>query len=396
MWRVKEMDDLMLSSQRNLFDMPRDVGYFNAAAWGPIPISAVEVGRDGAARKSRPWEIPPGFDEVQFERARSAAAGLLNASADDVALISSVGYGVCTAAKIFQVPRGSRVLVLDNDHASPILDWMVRAEDGGFEIVKVRVGSDHDWTSAILEEIARPDQAPVALASISSVHWSDGGLVDLEAVQAALQACGAALLIDATHAAGVMSLDVQRLDPDFVIFPTYKWLLGPYGRAFVYVAKRHQEGVPLEQTGYGRKGVSGEADRYFADLDYVENARRFDMGERDFFVSLAVATHSIELVQSWGIDQIRARMTMLTRSIADGLQARGVAVSMLNEAYRAPHILSLGFPNGMPDRFMATLAEQNVYAASRLGRLRISPHVYNDEADCDRLVDALAKAMCQQ
>ena len=383
----------MLSSRRNLFDVPRHVGYFNAAAWGPIPISAVEVGQQGAALKSRPWEIPVGHDQAQIERARAAAAALINASQDDVALISSVGYGVCTAAKIFEVPHGSRVLVLDNDHSSPVLEWMVRADGGAFEVATVRVGSDHDWTSALLEEIARPDQPPIALASISSVHWSDGGLIDLELVQAALKRHGAGLLIDATHAAGVMPLDVTRLDPDFVIFPTYKWLLGPYGRAFIYVARRHQGGIPLEQTGYGRKGVSGEAERYFADLDYVDNARRFDMGERDFFVSLAVAAHSIELVQSWGIEAVRARMAMLTKSMADDLQARDIEVSVLNEAYRAPHVLSLGFPNGMPDGFVAALAAHNVYAASRLGRLRISPHVYNDETDCARLVDAVQHAM---
>ena len=350
-------------------------------------------GATGAARKSRPWEVPAGFDQAQFERTRTAAAGLINASPDDVALISSVGYGVCTAAKVFDVPRGSRVLVLDNDHSSPVLEWMVRAGDGAFEVVTVRAGADRDWTSALLEEIARTDRAPVALASISSVHWSDGGLIDLEPVQAALRACGAGLLIDATHAAGVMSLDVTKLDPDFVIFPTYKWLLGPYGRAFIYVAKRHQGGVPLEQTGYGRKGVSGEGDPYFADLDYVESARRFDMGERDFFVSLDVAAYSIELLQSWGIEPVQARLAMLTKHIADGLVERDVAVTMLSEKYRAPHVLSLGFPDGMRDGFVATLAEHKVYAAPRLGRLRISPHVYNDEVDCDRLVDALQLAM---
>ncbi|HBY31280.1 MAG TPA: aminotransferase, partial [Bradyrhizobium sp.] len=42
-------------------------------------------------------------------------------------------------------------------------------------------------------------------------------------------------------------MDVTKLDPDAVIFPTYKWLIGPYGRAFLYIAKRHQNGVPLEQ-----------------------------------------------------------------------------------------------------------------------------------------------------
>jgi kynureninase len=61
----------------------------------------------------------------------------------------------------------------------------------------------------------------------------------------------------------VLAMDVQRLDPDFVIFPTYKWLLGPYGRAFLYVAKRHQGGIPLEQTASGRRNVRAENAVYF-------------------------------------------------------------------------------------------------------------------------------------
>src|SRR5207245_11645019 len=59
----------------------------------------------------------------------------------------------------------------------------------------------------------------------------------------AARARGAALLIDATHSAGVLALDVRALDPDLLVFPTYKWVLGPYGRAFLYIAKRRQNGV---------------------------------------------------------------------------------------------------------------------------------------------------------
>ena len=94
--------------------------------------------------------------------------------------------------------------------------------------------------------IERSGAAPIGLASISSVHWSDSGLIDIDRVGAALRQRGAALLVDATQSAGVLAMDVPRLDPDFVIFPTYKWLLGPYGRAFLYVAKRRQGGIPLE------------------------------------------------------------------------------------------------------------------------------------------------------
>lgn len=383
----------MLQCQRHLFDIPRDVCFFNAAAWSPLPISAVEAGQVAAARKSRPWEMTDGFDQEQFERARKGAAGLINASPDDVALISSVGYGVSTAAKIFEPPAGGRVLVLGSDHSSPVLEWMSRSREGDFAVEVVEAGADHDWTAALLEAIERPGAKPLALASISSVHWSDGGLVDLDRVQTALKRHGAGLLIDATHAAGVMTLDVAALDPDFVVFPTYKWLLGPYGRAFLYVAERHQGGVPLEQTSYGRKRVVATDPQYFTDLDYVENARRFDMGERDFWVSLDVASHSIELIHGWGIEAVRDRLQMLTTRIADGLAERSVPVEVLAPQLRAPHLLGLGFPDGMPAGFAERLAAERVYAAVRLGRLRISPHVYNDEADCDRLVEVLSAVL---
>lgn len=377
----------MLPSQRHLFDIPREVCYLNAAAWSPLPLAAMEAGQAGAARKARPWELADGFQEAQFERARAAAARLINAAPDDVALIPSVGYGVSTAAKAMDLPPGSRILVLDRDHTAPVLEWMARAGAADYRIETVAPGSDGDWTAAVLEAIARPDAPPVALASISSIHWSDGGLIDLSRVQAALRGQGGMLLVDATHAAAVLDLDVARLDPDFLIFPTYKWLLGPYGRAFLYVAKRHQHGIPLEQTSYGRKGVSSADPVYFRDLDYVENARRFDMGERDFFVSLDVAATSMELILDWGLDAVRDRLAMLTGALETG------PVSMLPRDLRAPNILSLGFPDGMPEGLPERLAAAGVHAAVRLGRLRISPHVYNDEGDCARCVAALRQIL---
>jgi selenocysteine lyase/cysteine desulfurase len=60
---------------------------------------------------------------------------------------------------------------------------------------------------------------------------------------------------------------------------------------------------------------------------------------------------------------------------------------------RAPHILSLGFRDGMPTGLVEGLAAEGIYVAPRLGRLRISPHVYNDEEDADRLVAALGRRL---
>jgi selenocysteine lyase/cysteine desulfurase len=386
----------MLPSQRDLFEMPRHICYLNSASYSPLPLKTQEAGRAGVGRKGTPWTLDAGFANTQHERARAAAARLINAGPADVALIASVGYGVATAAKVVAIPRGARIIVLENDHSSPVLEWQTRAEAQGFVIETVRQPDDGDWTSAVLATIERSGAPPVGLASISSVHWSDGGLIDVEAIAAALRRQGAMFLIDATQSAGVLAMDVARLDPDFVIFPTYKWLLGPYGRAFVYVAKRHQGGIPLEQTSFGRRDVRAENDVYLADLRYVADARRFDMGERDHFISMEMAAIGMEMMAEWGTAAVSQRLATLTERIADGL--RGIGVSVPERRVRAPHILSLnfknfGFKDGMTKGLVEGLAADGIYVAPRLGRMRISPHVYNDEADCDRFVAALTRRL---
>src|SRR5579863_78955 len=379
----------MLDSQRSLFSVPRDICYLNSASYSPLPLRTQEAAREAVGRKAAPWTLDADFANRQHERARAAAARLINAEAGDIALISSVSYGVATVGRILDIPADTRVLVLENDHCSPILEWQTRAGPSGFTVETVRQPLDGDWTAAVLASIERAGAPRLALASISSVHWSDGGMIDVEKVAAALKRHGALFLIDATHAVGVIPMDVRKLDPDFVIFPTYKWLLGPYGRAFIYVAKRHQHGIPLEQTGFGRREVRSDAEIYFADLSYVSGARRFDMGERDHFISMEMAAIGMEMMAEWGTEAVAGRLKMLTDRIAEGLA--GTKLRLVDTRFRAPHILSLGFAGGLPGGLVEGLAEAGIYVAARLARMRLSPHVFNDEEDADRLVAALKK-----
>jgi selenocysteine lyase/cysteine desulfurase len=163
-------------------------------------------------------------------------------------------------------------------------------------------------------------------------------------------------------------------------------VLGPYGRAFLYVAKRRQDGVPLEQTPFGRRSVSSERVPYFADLAYAPTARRFDMGERDHFIGLDMAATGMEMMAGWGQGAIAERCAMLTARLEEGLAAAGALLP--KRSLRAPHILCVSFAGGMPAGLPESLAAQGAYAAPRLGRLRISPHIYNDEEDVDRFVAA--------
>ena len=124
----------MLPSQRALFDIPRHICYLNAASYSPLPLRTLEAGRAAVGRKGAPWTLEASFANAQHERARTAAARLIHAEPADIALIPSISYGVATAAKLLTPGRGTRVLVLENDHSSPVLEWHARAEAQGFAV----------------------------------------------------------------------------------------------------------------------------------------------------------------------------------------------------------------------------------------------------------------------
>ncbi len=116
------------------------------------------------------------------------------------------------------------------------------------------------------------------------------------------------------------------------------------------------------------------------------------MGERDHFISLEMASIGMEMMAQWGADAVKARLGMLTEQLAGALRDFGVMIP--DAAVRAPHVLSLHFPNGMPDALIERLAAENVHVAPRIGRMRISPHVYNDEEDVDRFVTTFRQLAC--
>ncbi len=207
------------------------------------------------------------------------------------------------------------------------------------------------------------------------MHWSDGGLIDVDKVGAALRRHGAAFLIDATQGAGVVAMDVKRLDPDFVIVPDLQMAARALRPRLLYVAKRHQNGVPLEQTSAGRRDVRAENAVYFTDLSYVPDARRFDMGERDYFISMEMASIGMEMVARLG--RIGRCATSRDADGADRRRACAASASRMPDAHlRAPHILR---PRLQGAECRRAWSRDWRAKASTLRRawdgMRVSPHV---------------------
>jgi selenocysteine lyase/cysteine desulfurase len=373
----------LLPCQRHLFDIPDSVAYFDCAKMSPLLNAAAEAGRRGLERKVHPWEIEARHFFDQSEEVRALFARLINAAADDVAIVPSVSYGMATAMRNAEIAAGQTMVVLAEDFPSGVFAARAKAEQSGARLVTVERPADGDWTAALLAAI----DDRTGLVCTPHCHWVCGGLVDVAAVARRCREVGALVVLDTTQSTGALPIDIAAVDPDYLVAASYKWLLGPYSVGFLYVAPRHQQGRPIELSWITRLGSSDFRRLINYEEQLEPNARRFDMGERSNFALLPVAGAALEQLLEWGVADIAQTLGALTAGIAERLAPRGIIA--LPPDRRAPHYLSVRFPGGLPGGIAERLAAADVHVSLRGESMRITPHLYNNEADVERLVEQL-------
>lgn len=378
----------MLESQRSKFALPAEISYLDAAYMSPIPIKAMEAGQRGTAVKSAPWRmsIASYYDEV--EEARMLAAATIGARPDDVAVVAATSYGLAVAAKNVPVREGSAILLMDNEHPSHRYVWYELAESRNAIVRSVAKPEDGNWTPAIISAIENSDR-PIAVVAGTMLHWFEGTAIDIEAVARATHEASASLVMDGTQWVGALPFDVTKIRPDFLSFATYKFLLGPYRLAFLYAGERwQQEGKPLEYHAWHR--YNGDQPEFYIEKvpGYAPGARRFDMGERSDFAVLPVAIEALKLIHELGLPNIFERLKFLNDLIwSEALRHQLVRTI---EALRVPHISILDTEGRFSENLASKLKGENIHVTVRGTKMRISPHIYNDEDDIERLFEVLA------
>lgn len=373
-----------LSSQRASFEIPEEVAYLNCAYMGPLSRAVRAAGEAGLARKAQPWRIRPADFFTEAETARTLFAELIGADADGIAIVPAASYGIAVAAANLPARAGQRIILLAEQFPSNVYAWRDLAERTGAEIVTVARPVDFDWTRAMVDTI----DERAAIVAVAPCHWTDGGRVDLARVGAQARAVGAALVVDATQAAGAAPLDVARIQPDFLVAATYKWLLGPYSLGFLYVGPPHRAGRPLEFTWTGRADSEDFASLVDYHDAYQPGARRFDVGERSNFALIPMAVAALRQLLAWRVEDIRDTLQAMTSHIER--EARRLGLEPVPAPWRMDHMLGIRSPQPLPPDLMTRLEAARVYVSVRGQSLRVSPHVYNTPEDIRRLVDVLS------
>jgi selenocysteine lyase/cysteine desulfurase len=373
----------MIENQRHRFDMPAGVHYLNCAYMSPLSDNVRAAVALGAAAKAQPWNYKPDDFSRHPEDFRSSAAALFETSAENIAIVPAVSYALAIAARNLPLAKGQSVLVLADQFPSNLYVWREKAKEAGAHIVTVERDPVHGWTPAVLDAIG-PD---TAIAALPHNHWADGGLLDLATIGENCRKVGAALVLDLTQSLGALPFDITSVQPDFAVSACYKWMMGPYGIGALYIAPKYQDGQPIEQTWMGRAGSEDFSRLTNYRDDFQPGARRFDMGEKSNPPLLMGGTAGVDMLLEWGIENVSATLAAKTTAIAEAARDMGLIADDIG--IRAPHFLALRFPKGVPDGLTDRLAAANVFVSLRGTSLRVTPHVYNDEADSAALIAAL-------
>ena len=366
-----------------------DVLYLDSGSQHPISLGALaESNRYLAERALQPSYAP-------YDRNDAGVLGkyarLVNADVDEVAFVQSTTTAEQMFLRALGIPGSGGHIVTDTLHFFGSLPLYAEMEKQGMEVTWVR---ERDGRIP-LEDVKKAIRPGTRLVSLSLVSTINGFTHDLKAVCDMAHEAGALVFADIIHAAGCMPLDLHATGVDLAAGASYKWLMGEFGLGFLYVRKDVQP--RLKRTNYGYYGMS-EFNSHVYPLDppgetivdyaFQDNATgQFALGTHSH-LPIPILHHSLDYLLRVGVENIQAHAQTMVDRLKEELPQRGFQVITPKES-RAP-IVACALPNARE-----VLGEKLAKAKARItvsrNRFRITPSVFNDMNDIDRLLEVLGR-----
>jgi selenocysteine lyase/cysteine desulfurase len=396
-----------IAAARSFFPGTRNRAFLDAACVSLMPTQAAEA----LARLGADLVACPPADasthhialDATADEPRRQVAQLINVRPDDVALVESTTHALQVVAASVPLARGDRVLVGETDFLGLAVPWTGARQHQGFEIVTV----PHRQGRLDPADFERAASETTRLVLLSSVQWSSGFRADLAGFADLARRRGWVLVVDAIQHLGALPLDVQATPVDFLVCGGHKWLNAPAGRGFLYAAPRWQQAATSRcPRGYLhiRQPAEGWAE-YFAtpaipavrDYDFVDDARAFELGGTANYPGNVVLGAAVALLNTVGPAAIEQHVLGLGDYLIAGLERAGASVVSPRPRHERSGIVTFTLGDGVArDRaVLQRLWDQCVVISHRytagVGGLRVSVHLYNDQGDVDRLLEAVRR-----
>jgi len=338
------------------------------------------------------------------ELAREKCSRLFSVKPEEITFLSNASEGINNLAYGLEWRSGDNVVVVDVEFPSGLLPW-TRFENQG---VEVRVARHKNWFVE-LEDIAALIDERTRVVCISHVSMFTGQRIDLESLSRLVRSSNALLLLDATHAAGVVPVDASLADimvssldathaagvvpvdaslADIMVSSCYKWLLGVHGAAVFYVNRDRLPDFCPPFLGWNSPAQHGGWEKP-TEFTLQPSAHQFQPGNAGF-ISVYILNNALDHILGIGINAIEQHALALSGAIYEAVESLGFELMTPSEdSQRAGNVC---FMAENLEAIRQELERQQVLiwgAYAGFGRLRISTHLYNDSTDVERCIAAL-------
>ena len=327
-------------------------------------------------------------EETVFRELHQVASRLINAGPEDIAAGSSATELLCSLAWAISPSKDQNVVSSEIVFPSTVYPWQRVASSTGCEI---RLAKEKNNFIHLDEIITLIDQH-TAVVCISHVEYGNGQTFDLHLLADAAHEHGALLVVDATQSAGAIPIDVQACPVDALISGAYKWLCGPFGAAFMYVAPHLQ--TKLEPGLVGFRSHKNMWDLDASRIDYPQSAQKFEFSTMAFGCAVGL-TRAINFLNDVGVENIFQHNRQLADRLIEGLQTHGAVITSPMEDGSRSSIVRAHFENIESNKIIQSLKRAGVFVSQRGDSIRFSPHLYNTMSDIDKALAEIENILVQ-
>ncbi|MDX2227506.1 MAG: aminotransferase class V-fold PLP-dependent enzyme [Verrucomicrobiae bacterium] len=378
------LDELLASEtlRHREFPVTKEKIFLAHAGVTALPRTVAEAvtelavhGTRGNQEMDRLWPI--------LARARLAAATLIDAHPDEIALLGPTSLGLSLIANGLEWNPGDELVCYADDYPANVYPWAA-LESRGVVVQRIRTGKLGALTPQIVEAHLTDRTRMVCLAT---VNYLSGYRIDTGAIGTMLQGRNILFCLDGIQSVGQAPTTMGHAD--FLSADSHKWMLGPLAAGIVCIKRKHFGRVT--PTLLGAWNVKSPNFITQEQIDFEETARRYEPGAVNL-LGIAGMTAALELILHLGVDSIRSHLLSLRGFLAPRLRERGYDIidgGATGESLSA--ILTVSHPAKDLKALAQTLLRNRVEISSRTLRdgtpvIRFSPHFYNTQAELEQVL----------
>jgi cysteine desulfurase/selenocysteine lyase len=370
------------SAFRSHFPVTGHWAFLDHAAVAPLPDVAVaalrEYGDSLAANgiaAVREWTH-------RLRDVRELGRRLINApSVDDVFFVPNTTHGIAVVAEGIPWKAGDNVVLPTDEYPANQYPWLNLAARG-VEVRRVPTRAGR----VLVDDLYDAMDPRTHVVAVSAVQFATGFRADLDAIGALCRENGVFFFVDAIQALGAFPIDVQKTPIDALAADGHKWMLGPEGAGIGYVRREWVE--RLHPIGVGSFSVVRPLEFSTIDFTLKPHAGRWEGGAQNV-PGLTAFGASLDLLLTAGIPELQKRVLELTDYACERAVSAGWEVYSSRRPGEASGIVSLTVPGVPAEAVVAACRAAGVIVNARAGRVRLSPHGYNNFEELDRFVTAV-------